>query len=159
MSNMKCPFCKKELKLIGKKSDSGYPIDEYFCGCPQTAFHFGNRPMWNELRVLHEKLEEKREYCKRAEQELICTRKALEQSEICCTEWEKEALDYKAENIALSGELERTRKALDVATGFIKGISQTVINDCDNQYVVLGNFKKFAQDALNQIKTALEQKE
>ena len=56
-------------------------------------------------------------------------------------------------------ELIRTRKALDVATGFIKGISQTVINDCDNQYVVLGNFKKFAEDTLNQIKTALEQKD
>jgi hypothetical protein len=52
-----------------------------------------------------------------------------------------------------------TRKALDVATGFIKGISQTVINDCDNQYVVLGNFKKFAQDTLNQIKKALEEKD
>lgn len=56
-------------------------------------------------------------------------------------------------------ELIRTRKALDVATGFIKGISETVINDCDNQYVVLGNFKKFAEETLNQIKTALEQKE
>ena len=55
-------------------------------------------------------------------------------------------------------ELIRTRKALDVATGFIKGISQTAINDCDNQYVVLGNFKKFAQDTLEQI-TALEQKD
>lgn len=55
--------------------------------------------------------------------------------------------------------IDRTRRALDVATGFIKGISQTAINDCDNQYVVLGNFKKFAQDTLNQIKTALEQKE
>lgn len=55
--------------------------------------------------------------------------------------------------------IDRTRKALDVATWFIKGISQTAINDCDNQYVVLGNFKKFAQDTLNQIKTALEQKE
>lgn len=57
------------------------------------------------------------------------------------------------------GQLIRTRKALDVATGFIKGISQTAINDCDNQYVVLGNFKKFAEDTLNQIKTALEQKD
>ena len=56
-------------------------------------------------------------------------------------------------------ELIRTRKALKIATGFIKGISQTIINDCDNQYVVLGNFKKFAQDTLNQIKTALEQKD
>ena len=54
---------------------------------------------------------------------------------------------------------DRTRRALDVAIWFIKGISQTAINDCDNQYVVLGNFKKFAQDTLNQIKTALDQKE
>lgn len=52
----------------------------------------------------------------------------------------------------------RTRKALDVATVFIKGISQTVINDCDNQYVVLGNFKKFAQDTIEQI-TTLEQEQ
>lgn len=66
---------------------------------------------------------------------------------------------YLDDLLALETELERTRKALDVATGFIKGISQTVINDCDNQYVVLGNFKKFAEDTLNQIKTALEQKD
>ena len=59
----------------------------------------------------------------------------------------------------LNEELILTRKALEIATGFIKGISQTIINDCDNQYVVLDNFKKFAQDTLNQIKTALEQKE
>lgn len=62
-------------------------------------------------------------------------------------------------NTKLWQELIRTRKALEVATRFIKGISSTIINDCDNQYVVLGNFKKFAQDTLNQIKTALEQKE
>ena len=55
--------------------------------------------------------------------------------------------------------IDRTRKALDVATWFIKGISQTAINDCDNQYIVLGNFKKFALDTLDQIKTALEQKD
>jgi len=66
---------------------------------------------------------------------------------------------YLDDLLALETELERTRKALDVTTGFIKGISQTVINDCDNQYVVLGNFKKFAEDTLNQIKTALEQKD
>lgn len=59
--------------------------------------------------------------------------------------------------IDLKQEIDRTRKALDVATGFIKGISQTAINDCDNQYVVLGNFKKFAQDTLDEI-TTLEQK-
>lgn len=33
----------------------------------------------------------------------------------CCEEWEKQALDYKAENITLLGDLERTRKALDIA--------------------------------------------
>ena len=68
-------------------------------------------------------------------------------------------IDHYLERITeLESELERTRKALDVATGFIKGISQTVINDCDNQYVVLGNFKKFAQDTIEKI-TALEQKD
>lgn len=66
---------------------------------------------------------------------------------------------YIKDLLALETELDRTRKTLDVATGFIKGISQTVINDCDNQYVVLGNFKKFAQDTLNQIKTITEQKD
>ena len=65
---------------------------------------------------------------------------------------------YFDDLLTLESELERTRKALDVATGFIKGISKTVINDCDNQYVVLGNFKKFAQDTLEKI-TALEQKD
>lgn len=54
------------------------------------------------------------------EAELERTRKDLEQSEICCTEWEKQALDYKAENIALSGDLERTRKALDLAKDTIR---------------------------------------
>lgn len=56
-------------------------------------------------------------------------------------------------------ENDRTRKALDVATGFIKGIAQTIINDGDNLYVVLGNFKKFAEDTLNKIKITPEQKE
>ena len=56
------------------------------------------------------------------ETELERTRKELEQSETCCTEWEKQALDYKAENIALSGDLERTRKALEVAVDALKNI-------------------------------------
>ena len=44
----------------------------------------------------------------------------LEQSENCCSAWEKQALDYKAENIALSGELERTRKAIECAKDALK---------------------------------------
>lgn len=51
--------------------------------------------------------------------EFESTRKALEQSEICCTEWEKQALDYKAENIALSGDLERTRRAFGALQKFV----------------------------------------
>lgn len=86
-------------------------------------------------------------------QEIIRTRKALEQSEICCTEWEKQALDYKAENIALSGELERTRKALDVAKDALKLF-------CGEDVSYYSQSKIDARDvrtALEQI-TALEQK-
>lgn len=76
------------------------------------------------------------------EQELIRTRKALEQSEICCTEWEKQALDYKAENIALSGDLERTRKALDVAVDALK-----TAKDCCSDYSI----ECLAKETLEQI--------
>lgn len=94
------------------------------------------------------------------EQELILKRKALEQSEICCTEWEKQALDYKAENIALSGELERTRKALEITKNAINSAVDHNIINCvvrgidprtDDTNVTLCN-------ALEQI-TALEQKD
>lgn len=86
---------------------------------------------------------------------LIRTRKDLEQSEICCTEWEKQALDYKAENIALSGDLERTRKALDVAKDKLDTVRQyrrgtAVIRPDD--------IAAYCDRALEQI-TALEQKE
>lgn len=77
-----------------------------------------------------------------------------------CKLWGSSIPNLVLETLAqVKQDLERTRNALDIATGFIKGISQTVINDCDNLYVVLGNFKKFAEDTLNQIKTALEQKD
>lgn len=79
------------------------------------------------------------------ETELDRKTKSLEQSEICCTEWEKQALDYKAENIALSGDLERTRKALDLA-------KDTLYWYDDNYDSVV------AQETINEI-TALEQKD
>ena len=104
---MKCPFCKKELKLIGEKSDSGYPIDEYFCGCPKTAFHFGNTPMWNELRVLHNDLEEKRECCKRAEKELERTRKALDVAQKAMLEIHYQAPSIKVADKILTEALEQ----------------------------------------------------
>ena len=73
----------------------------------------------------------------------------LEQSEKCCSDWEKQALDYKAKNIALSGELERTRKALGVAKEALNDIQFT---DDGNQIV---DIRSFAHHALEQI-TALE---
>jgi hypothetical protein len=92
-----------------------------------------------------------------AHKELERTRKALEQSEICCTEWEKQALDYKAENIALSGDLERTRKMLKIAIGAIETIKYSKKSDAIN-------LRHKANKALIDIykikdQTALEQKE
>ena len=78
-------------------------------------------------------------------QELMRTRKALEQSEICCTEWEKRALDYKAENIALSGDLELTHKALEIAVDGIKYMR----NNC-LEYAA--DYMDKADDILEQIK-------
>ena len=86
---------------------------------------------------------------KRLQDELERTREALEQSETCCTEWEKQALDYKAENIALSGDLDRTRKALDVAKEGLKEIQDK------GEYV---NPIELAESCLDEI-TALEQKD
>lgn len=85
----------------------------------------------------------------------------LEQSEKCCTEWEKQALDYKAENIALSGDLERTRKALDVAVDILKlvyqgnGDPQDIVRYKDNRWI---SVRRLCMQALDEI-TALEQKD
>ena len=97
MSDMKCPFCQQELH---KDSDGCYTCYTDNCGCMKYG---GNGASGSESLWLA----------------LIRTRKALEQSEICCTEWEKQALDYKAENIALSGDLERKRKALETLQEFV----------------------------------------
>ena len=72
----------------------------------------------------------------------------------CCSDWEKHALDYKAENIALSGELERTRKALDVAKEALKYARQRGLDNTATLFAVGSK----ADKALEQI-TALEQKD
>jgi len=91
--------------------------------------------------------------------ELDRTRKELEQSEICCTEWEKQALDYKAENIALSGDLECTRKALELATERLQQIAHESFQG-DQQSINMG-FHIRAAAALTDIEqiTALEHKD
>ena len=44
----------------------------------------------------------------------------------CCSDWEKQALDYKAKNIALSGELERTCKALNYCIEMFKSLENVL---------------------------------
>lgn len=97
-NKLKCPFCNGELERVYSR-----PF-QLICG---KCGSLGTDELW---------------------QELIRTRKALEQSEICCAEWEKQALDYKAENIALSGDLERTRKALSIA---VDALNEITNNDYD----------------------------
>lgn len=150
MIELKCPLCQQEAYITEWESANS----EAYCPHCDTT---GDLKLW---------------------QELIRTRKALGQSETCCAEWEKEALDYKAENIALSGDLECTRKALDVAIDALKEqqrwfgvIRVSLISHLNNQYGTL--FKSYDADptvvnikrandilnrAIEQI-TALEQKE
>lgn len=120
MTDVKCPFCNGEL--VGT---IGHPI----CRNPNCVMC--DDPMPQDLL-----------------EELIRIRKELEQSETCCTEWEKQALDYKAENIALSGDLERTRKVLETLQEFITKLYLNG-NITDEQ---LERYKKM-------LITALEQKE
>ena len=131
MIELKCPFCQQELKELHV---NGFSVG-FRCknkNCPETSIMCGTKALW---------------------QELIRTRKELEQSEICCTEWEKQALDYKAENIALSGDLDRTHKAL---TDTIK-LAEEMLESIEDE----GMCSEYYEDRLNEIKTitALEQKD
>ena len=130
MTDIKCPFCGKKLEPIGTSG-------QFQCGtwgCDASFNFIATRDVW--------------EYIDR-------TRKELEQSETCCSDWEKQALDYKAENVALSGKLERTRKALDVAVDALKDIRCVYTGD---QTTKPSTMFGRAAGALNKI-TALEQKD
>lgn len=141
MSELKCPICN-DGKIIAYL-DGTYECDNHEC-----SIYNGTHTETFEA--------------------LIRTRKALEQSEICCTEWEKQALDYKAENIALSGDLARTRKALDVAKDALKSAHDyyeyCIQRDRDyggddiNWDCTAMNMDNDISEALEQI-TALEQKD
>ena len=72
----------------------------------------------------------------------------------CCSDWEKHALDYKAKNIALSGELERTRKALDKAKNGLKELKDIIACPPDISYETCVSM--YADGVLQEI-TALEQ--
>ena len=86
-SDMKCPFCQQELR----NCCAGVI---YTCSKPDSCPHeqcYGSKELW---------------------QALIQAKQDLEQSEKCCSAWETQALDYKAEVIALSGKLEIATSAL-----------------------------------------------
>lgn len=89
----------------------------------------------------------------------IC--KDLEQSKIRCSAWEKQALDYKAENIALSGKLERTRKALDDAKKWLMKIGYLDMTEhgLGSEPMMTDWCKTVALHGLKEIETALKQKD
>ena len=120
MSDMKCPFCQQELQEITTSNPLGLGrIEMAMCKKCMDKGVLHIMPIWDW-------------------QELINTRKALDESEHCCTEWEKQALDYKAENIYTKTcrmdkefaeeELDRTKKKLDIAVDALKEITN---NDYD----------------------------
>ena len=94
-SKFRCPFCKEEiisdLCLMCDKIDKGYTSGRQIYKCNKCGL-FGNKELW---------------------QALIQVKQDLEQSEKCCSAWETQALDYKAETIALSGKLKIATKALE----------------------------------------------
>ncbi len=126
MTDIKCPFCGQELQET-------YDGKQFWCSNYNDPTHpinmLGTKELW---------------------QELIRTRKTLEQSETCCTEWEKQALDYKAENIALSGDLDRTHKALRDTIKLAEEMLESIEDE--------GMCSEYYEEALNKI-TALEQKD
>lgn len=100
MNNLKCPFCGQELTVYEYSAFTNVG----FLPCEKCRIE-GTKEMWEAL---------------------IRTHKELEQSETCCSDWEKQALDYKTENIALSGEFDRTRKALDKGMKRITGLNNMI---------------------------------
>lgn len=84
------------------------------------------------------------------ETELDHTRKELEQSEICCSAWEEQALDYKAELI-------RTKQALDITINALEFIGYDKDNelDCFEEFAISQMIDK-ACKTLDQIKQITE---
>lgn len=125
-SKLKCPFCGKELQ-------QGTP-DTYSCPniyCPQAFSCWGSIPLW---------------------QALIQAKQDLEQSEKCCSAWETQALDYKAETIALSGKLE-------IAVDALKRLEKELyFNNAKQTGHIADSVMSIPSIALEQIE-ALEQKE
>lgn len=87
-SKLKCPVCNHELYQTASECLTYCCLNK---DCPSDFKFAGSKEIWNAL---------------------IQAKQDLEQSEKCCSAWETQALDYKAETIALSGKLEIAQKAL-----------------------------------------------
>lgn len=88
-SKLKCPVCNHELYQTASECLTYCCLNK---DCPSDFKLAGSKEIW---------------------QALIQAKQDLEQSEKCCSAWEIQALDYKAETIALSGKLEIARKAMN----------------------------------------------
>lgn len=103
-NKLRCPFCGEEL-FVG---DAFIDIQYANCrnpGCKQRGVVMPVE-IW---QALIQSLKDRKELAIKLAQ----TNQALEQSEKCCSAWETQALDYKAETIALSGKLKIATKALE----------------------------------------------
>lgn len=157
MDSMKCPFCQQELEIID--------LDVQLLGCENQnckhSIHYdtvGTKELWQKLIDSMKEHDLCHDALVKQTKELDRTEKALEQSEICCAKWEKQALDSKAENIALSGDLEYTRKALDIAVDALKIFYAGQFTLQPDAYGIKKDASCLAHTSLAEIKTALEQR-
>ena len=145
MSNIKCPFCQQELH---KDSDGYYTCYTDNCECMKYGGNgaSGSESLWlaliGTMEELHKANAELEYINEQVEKSNVFdnTRKELEQSEICCAEWEKQALDYKTENIILSGRLDIAIRAFEIT------------RDCCSDYSI----ECLARETLEQITTTKE---
>lgn len=136
---LKCPFCQQELKYDGRN-------EVYMCRNPNCKhlLGFGTKELWQALIIESTEHDLTHDALVKRTQELDRTKKTLDESEYCCTEWEKQALDYKAENIKLS-------TALDVAVDALKMIGSGQIIEHSVLFHEDDNKITIANKALDQI--------
>ena len=85
----------------------------------------------------------------------VCNHKlyqtASEPATYCCLYKDCQS-DFKfAGSKELWQALIQAKQDLEIAKSYVEGISQMVINSCDNIYIVIGHFKKLAEQTLKQI--------
>jgi len=115
-SELKCPVCNVPLTACGD-----------LLSCPNDHCAWvGNAELW---QTLIQSLKDRKELAIHLAQ----TTQILEQSEKCCSAWETQALDYKAETIALSGKLEIARKALEDMQHWLGVIRCSMVSHLNNQ--------------------------